>query len=52
LLFVFAPAIAVAAGVFVATVGADIPQIMEKQVLGFCAAIEHIIIIIKTLSSI
>jgi hypothetical protein len=40
-LFVFAPAIAVAAGVFIATAAADIPQIVEKQVLGFCAAIEH-----------
>jgi hypothetical protein len=40
LLFVFAPAIAVAA-VFITTTAADIPQIVEKQVLGFCAAIKH-----------
>jgi hypothetical protein len=41
LLFVFAPAIAVAAGVFITTAAADIPYNVEKQDLGFCAAIKH-----------
>jgi hypothetical protein len=38
---VFAPAITVAAGVFVATTAGDIPYSVEKRVLEFCAAIEH-----------
>jgi hypothetical protein len=54
---VFAPASAVAAGVFVTIAAADIPLSVEKQVLGFRAAIKHklllgLIILIKTLKSI
>jgi hypothetical protein len=41
LLFVFAPAISVATSVFVATTAADIPESVEKQVLGFHATIEN-----------
>jgi hypothetical protein len=40
---VFAPAIAVAAGVFVSTAVADIryPRAWKKHVLGFLAGIKH-----------